>query len=734
MNNIKEKILNCLKDVKGSGKFVTADTVPFLFPGLQIDGIGELSYPINDVQAKALISIAHKAPFGKGSETVLDNKVRSAWEINADKLTFHGKQWATFLDKVLGDIKPSLGIEDYAISAHLYKMLIYEKGDFFLQHKDSEKEKGMFGTLTIVLPCRHTGGELVVSFDNKDEVVDFAKDSSDYKIRYAAFYADCVHEIKPVTSGYRICQVYNLIQEKAGEKIAPATVETHAVQLANILKEQEQASDLKPYIVLLGHQYTPENFSEQSLKLNDRYKANILFNAAQKLGFYAKMCLVTSYLSGIPEDSAGYDDGDEDAAMEEVYEETLDIEHWAESEVPALNAVSFEEEDLITSFALKDDEPIVKEATGYMGNYGPDLMHWYHYAAIVIWSPATNAQLLPLQNAASQLQWIDYFNKNYPQVSNPESRTVELILSTGLNNNNSRKKLNYNPIADWIINTKDETFFLRLPVQLYQSYFEDIDAEHWQKLIAFFTAGTTEKIFELLTQNITLPVLEHLLSVVRSLLPVGKYGHLIGAQMTKLPHYLSEISKNQPDEKLHINHNILSDVFYLEQQIPQAEAWVNNVAAIITGYNQRDYINHILTPAILALPVLTSVAYKALISCREYVEQRVNNKPQPPTDWSRQVPATTGDKRQWQVLKEFLESPHQQVFDYRAAQHQRNEMEHAISRVVIDLRTETIRKGSPHTLRITKTQTAYNRQMKDWNEDVMLLEKINQKALLSFQK
>jgi hypothetical protein len=152
------------------------------------------------------------------------------------------------------------------------------------------------------------------------------------------------------------------------------------------------------------------------------------------------------------------------------------------------------------------------------------------------------------------------------------------------------------------------------------------------------------------------------------------------------------------------------------------------VSAIITGCKQRDYVNHILTPAILDLPVLTPVAYKVLISCKQYVEHRVNNKPQPPTDWSRQVPVTTGDKRQWQVLKEFLESPHQQVFDYRAVQHQRNEMEQAISRVVIDLRTETIRKGSPHTLRITKTQAAYNRQMKDWNEDVMLLEKINQKA------
>jgi hypothetical protein len=45
MNSIKEKIVNCLNDVKGSGKFVTADSVPFLFPLLEIEGIGEISYP-----------------------------------------------------------------------------------------------------------------------------------------------------------------------------------------------------------------------------------------------------------------------------------------------------------------------------------------------------------------------------------------------------------------------------------------------------------------------------------------------------------------------------------------------------------------------------------------------------------------------------------------------------------------------------------------------------------------
>ena len=461
MISTKEKILNCLKDVKGSGKFVTAHTAPFFFPGLEIEGIGELSYPINDVQASALINVAHKAPFGKGSATVLDNNVRSVWEINEDKLIFNGKQWTSFLDKVLGNIKPELGLENYDISAHLYKMLIYQKGDFFLQHKDSEKEKGMFGTLIIALPCRHEGGELVVGFDNKKEVVNFAKDSSDYKISYAAFYADCDHEIKPVTDGYRVCLVYNLVQEKASDKIEPATVQTHALQLAAVIKEQEKSGELNPYIVLLGHQYTPENFSKQSLKLNDRHKAEILFGAAQSLGFYAKLCLVTSYLSGSPEGGGGYydDEADEDAAMEEVYDESLDIEHWDDSEVPTLNTLSFEEQDLITSFDLQDDEPIVKESTGYMGNYGPDLNHWYHYAAVVIWSPATNAQLLPLQNAATQLEWIHYFNKINQQVSDVETTAIETIFSAGLNTTNRDQKTDFNPIADWIINTKDEIFF-----------------------------------------------------------------------------------------------------------------------------------------------------------------------------------------------------------------------------------------------------------------------------------
>ena len=557
----------------------------------------------------------------------------------------------------------------------------------------------------------------------------FSENSGDYKIDYAAFYADCDHEVKPLTSGYRICLVYNLIQQKSGNKIRLTSLETHVEKLAEIFTKQQQCGNTKPHIVLLGHQYTPENFSADQLKLNDRPKAETLLRAAQKAGCYAKMCLVTSYLTGMPEDDGGYygndDYGDEDAEMAEVYDEQLYIEHWLENDIPALSNVSFEEDDLITSFALDEDEPIMKESTGYMGNYGPDLMHWYHYGAVMIWSPEANAQLLPMQTPESKLGWIDYFNKNPQQLTDSEISSIELILSTGSGDAYTDKKTNYNAVADWIINRQDETFFLRLNNQLRQFYFAKINTGHWIKLIHFYPAEIIEKIFGLVTQNISLPVMEQLLSVLRALSATGKPDHLLVLQIEKLPHYFAELSINTAKKNLPLSGTALLDLFWIEKKLPQDEAWINRIAEILARNQERNYINHVLIPQLLALTERTVLAHKILLTCRQYLQERVTNKPHPPADWSRQVPATTGDKKQWQLLKAFLESPTEQVFDYRKNQSERNDLENAIRHVVIDLKTETIKKGSPHTLRITKTQAAYNREMKSWNDDLELLNKID---------
>lgn len=71
-----------------------------------------------------------------------------------------------------------------------------------------------------------------------------------------------------------------------------------------------------------------------------------------------------------------------------------------------------------------------------------------------------------------------------------------------------------------------------------------------------------------------------------------------------------------------------------------------------------------------------------------------------------------------------MESPTQDVFDFRRKQRERSQMEDAIKNEKVDLKMTTIRQGSPHILRITKTQKAYLNSMKEWRKDGELLEEL----------
>jgi hypothetical protein len=76
--------------------------------------------------------------------------------------------WQPALQALLQRAACALGLAQQAwaprIHARLYKLLLYQQGDHFTMHQDSEKEPGMFGTLVVQLPCQggHEGGVLVV--------------------------------------------------------------------------------------------------------------------------------------------------------------------------------------------------------------------------------------------------------------------------------------------------------------------------------------------------------------------------------------------------------------------------------------------------------------------------------------------------------------------------------------------------------------------------------------------
>ena len=114
------------------------------------------------------------------------------------------------------NVADGLGCDLAQVSAELYKFLVYDTGGFFLPHRDTEKTGGMFGTLIVVLPSAHCGGELVIHHAGRNVTVDMSQGDVS-EINFAAFYADCEHEVRPIREGHRVCLVYNLIQKTACE-------------------------------------------------------------------------------------------------------------------------------------------------------------------------------------------------------------------------------------------------------------------------------------------------------------------------------------------------------------------------------------------------------------------------------------------------------------------------------------------------------------------------------------
>ena len=71
----------------------------------------------------------------------------------------------------------------------------------------------MVGSLVVVFPTPHSGGELVLRHSEKEWKVDGASLVSSEpspSITYIAFYSDVEHEVLKVTSGHRVTITYNL--------------------------------------------------------------------------------------------------------------------------------------------------------------------------------------------------------------------------------------------------------------------------------------------------------------------------------------------------------------------------------------------------------------------------------------------------------------------------------------------------------------------------------------------
>ncbi|MDE2379594.1 2OG-Fe(II) oxygenase [Bradyrhizobium sp.] len=305
MSSIGTTLLNILRSVERPGDFCTGGIREIFMPTIDVDGVGRLAFPILPVQAERLAAIAEAAPHGRGEETVVDREVRRTWQVDSAKVRIGGCHWEKTLAALVADTALGLGVSE-PVAADFYKLLVYDAGSFFVDHRDTEKVPGMFATMVIVLPSTHSGGELVIKHLGREVVLDLRAEEPS-QVGFAAFYADCVHEVRPITTGCRLALVYNVhfVGKKRALK-APDYREEH-MRVVKVLRSWAGAEDEPDKLILpLEHAYTPAELSFSALKGADAGSASVLVEAAAEADCDLHLALVSIEESGSAEHTGYY--------------------------------------------------------------------------------------------------------------------------------------------------------------------------------------------------------------------------------------------------------------------------------------------------------------------------------------------------------------------------------------------------------------------------------------------
>ncbi|KAI0828858.1 hypothetical protein BC628DRAFT_1417257 [Trametes gibbosa] len=161
-------------------------------PALSVDGLRTISLPLN--------------------QTIVDKSVCDSWEIDASKVHVEDNAWESIMGKAIHDVCEVLGVNFDASKprAELHKLLLYETGSHFLPHVDIEKVDGMFASIVIVLQSRFIGGVVHVKHGDLHLTYDPSSGSLT-NTSVLAWYTDVEHEVKAITSGYRLALSFNLI-------------------------------------------------------------------------------------------------------------------------------------------------------------------------------------------------------------------------------------------------------------------------------------------------------------------------------------------------------------------------------------------------------------------------------------------------------------------------------------------------------------------------------------------
>ena len=752
MSMITADLAAVLGKVRRPGDFFATGTTELLAPLLEVEDVGPVALPLLPIQARELISVADPAPYGRGEQTVVDPAVRRCYQIGPDRVRIRGRHWARTLEMILARVAEGLGV-GAPITAEFYKLLLYEEGSFFIGHRDTEKMPGMFATLVVALPSSSAGGELVVRHKGREVRLDLCCNDP-AEAAFAAFYADCVHEVLPVTKGYRLNLVYNLVRGGRGRPPEPPDYAGEQDRVAVLLQAwchaKRRPGDASPekLVYPLEHAYTPAELGFTALKGADAAVAGVLTMAAQQARCDLHLALLTVAESGAAEYSESYGSrrgrwGAEEDELEagEVLDRYMTLSSWHRSAGSAspLGDIPVEEEEVSPPDACEDlvpDEEHFHEATG---NEGASFERTYRRAALVLWPSERVFAVLSQAGLTVTLPYLDDLARRWAEGAGDRQSPLwreahdlagHMIAQWPTQNWYPRKASSDAARMLTLLTRLDDT-------ALIERFLTEVTAAgHYDKGDNATILAALDRLPPLrakaLIERIVAGTAATALGADADLLAraAATWGRERAATLAGAATRLVEALPGDPAARTasqepwqrpsrvdpRVIIDLLTGLSLIDPML--AERCMDHILAWPKTYD-RDAV---LIPAARILVGADATQGTAAIgqlqaACVAHLRARIAEPLSPPADWQRA--STLPCHCQYCAeLARFLADPERQTWVLKAVEAVRSHVEESIRRAGSDLDTTTDRRGRPYSLVCTKNQASYDRRAKQRSQDL----------------
>ena len=268
-----------------------------------------------------------------------------------------------------------------------------------IQPHHEEKADGMFGTMVVQLPSDYDGGVLRVCHHGEEMTFDFSGLNGMTEFHYAAFYADCLHELCEVTRGYQMCLVYNLVYSGDGARPVPIDNRQVVNEVVARIRDWEQDDCGLPLVAyLLNDRYCEANISFQLLNNAKKAIAEVLVEANKQKSFCLYLGTVTIHQVCIQGD--GYSCCDTE--IDEI-ESSFEAHSLVSPSGETLDSIDLDENAIVPSDVFDGADPDEEEFE-VKHNRGAFLNKTYYEEAWFMWPKNHHAIVMGIDTSISKLE------------------------------------------------------------------------------------------------------------------------------------------------------------------------------------------------------------------------------------------------------------------------------------------------------------------------------------------